>query len=202
MVERLPPDALDEVRRALRAKLNAPPTAAERRVDELRFLAQLLDELPQPPDRPPYVARKVYDQRRALEAQEAPPSGRLQRRYGTWVSACAAAWGLREDGRWIGAAQPWPRPGRRRKNYSAEEAKASVRRCRERIGHVPSSSEYHAWIGIRRARARAEGQDVSPYVLVSTVYRLLAPDRTDRNGWRLVKERVFGNDPDRPNGLS
>lgn len=196
MIERLPAGAIDEVRRALRAKLNTPPTAAERRINELRFLAQLLDEQPQPPGRAPYVARKLYDKRRAAEGSEPPPSGRLQRRFGSWARACQAAWGLLEDGRWIGDAQPWPRPARRRKNYSVEEARASVRQCRERVGHIPSSSEYHEWIGTRRARARAEGHDISQFVLVSTVYRLLAPDRANRNGWRLVTERVFGDQPD------
>ena len=198
MIKRLPEDAIAEVRRSLHAKLNAPPTAAERRVEELSFLRRLLEEQPQAPDRLPYVARKVYDHRRTSEAADAPLSGRLQRKFGSWRRVCHAAWGLREDGRWIGDAQPWPRPARRRKNYSVEEARASVRRCRESIGHIPSSSEYHEWVGVRRARARAAGQDVSPYVLVSTVNRLLALDRTNRNGWRLVKERVFGGDPDGP----
>jgi hypothetical protein len=72
-----------------------------------------------------------------------------------------------------------------------------VRRGRELIGH-PLIIRVPRVVGVRRARARAEGQDVSPYVLVCTVYRLLEPDRTNRNGWRLVKDRVFGGKPDGP----
>lgn len=190
MTNRLPIEAVEELGRALHARLNAPPTAAERRVKELRFLARLLDEQPQPLERLPYVLRAHYDERRAADAPEAPSSARLQKRFGSWPRACHAAWGLRDDGRWFGEGQPWPRPTRRPKHFTVEEAKASVRQCATSIGRVPSSHQYHQWIITRRARARAAGES-SPLVHVSTVYRLLAPDRENRNGWKLVRQRVF-----------
>jgi hypothetical protein len=192
MIERLPPEAVEEVARVLHARLNAPPTAAERRVKELFFLTRLLEEQPQPVDRLPYILRYLYDARRATDAPDAPPSARLQERFGSWPRACHAAWGLREDGRSFGEGQPWPKPPRRRKPYSVEEAKASVRACAKAIGRIPSSYQYHQWVIARRARARAAGHTVSA-VHASTVNRLLAPDRKNRNGWSLVLERVFGD---------
>lgn len=190
MIEALPAEAVEEVGRALHARLNAPITAAERRVKELLFLTRLLEEQPQPPDRLPYIPRKLYDQRRVTDAPDAPLSARLHERFGSWIRACHAAWGLRDDGRSFGEAQPWPRTPRRRNAYSVDEAKASVRQCADAIGHRPSSYEYHMWVMTRRARARAAGETVV-IVHLSTVNRLLAPDRKDRNGWRLVEERVF-----------
>jgi len=191
MINKLPAEAVEELGRALHARLNAPPTAAERRVKELLFLTKLLEERPQPLNRLPYVLRKYYDERRTTDAPQAPTSGRLQQRFGSWARACHAAWGLREDGRWFGDGQPWPRPTRRPKPFSVEEAKASVRQCADSIGRVPSSYRYHMWVIARRARARAAGESVS-LVHVSAVNRLLAPDRENRNGWRLVLQRVFG----------
>ena len=99
MIAVLPENAAAEIARALHANLNAPPTAADYRVKELGFLARLLDEKPQPPDRLPYIARKLYEARRATDAAFAPPAARLQERFGSWSRACHAAWGLLEDGR-------------------------------------------------------------------------------------------------------
>src|SRR5439155_12421133 len=124
------------------ARLNAPPSAAERRVKELHFLTRLLEEQPQPLNRLPYVPRKHYDERRATDAPEAPPSARLQERFGSWARACHAAWGLREDGRSFGEEQPWPRPPRRRKPFAIEDAKTSVRQCADAIGRIPSAYQY------------------------------------------------------------
>lgn len=190
MISGLPAAALEEVARALHARLNAPPTAAERRVRELGYLARLLDERPQPPERLPYIPRNVYDERRATEKADAPTSARLQERFGSWAHACHAAWGLKPDGRSIGAADAWPHPPRT-SAFGAEDAKASVRRLASAIGRAPSSHEYHHWIIVRRERARREGTSVRPFVPISSVYRLIAPDRRGGNGWQLVIARTF-----------
>jgi hypothetical protein len=194
MIERLPQDARAEIGRALHAKLNAPPTAAERRVKDLRFLAQLLDERPQHPEGLPYIPRTLYDERRGLDPSAAPPSARLQERFGSWQRACHAAWGLLEDGRSWGPGQAWPRVPRRGKNYELGEAIRSVQACAEALGHIPASSEYHAWVVNRRAHARQRGE-TSRLVHYATVLRLLAPDRTGGNGWRLAISRVPGASP-------
>jgi hypothetical protein len=198
MLRLLPTEAIEEVGRALHARLNAPPTAAERRVRDLAYLAELLDERPQFPDRPAYIPRKLYDERRAAEKPEAPPSARLQQRFGSWERACKAAWGLKPDGRSIGDGYPWTSFGGGRM-FTEEEARVSVRQFASKFGRAPSSTEYHQWVIACRARARSEGTDIRQFVNINAVYRLLAPDRRKRNGWRLVLARVFENEPiDRP----
>jgi hypothetical protein len=192
MIRRLPPEAVRAVGRALHAKLNAPPTPAERRVKMLAFLARLLEERPQYPECLPYVARREYDARRAEDPSLGPPSARLQEQFGSWARACHAGRGLLEDGRSWGPGEPWPRPPRHPQNYKREEAIASVQRCAQALGHTPSSSEYHHWVINRRARARKVGASVRPYAPYASVMRLLAPDRAHGNGWRLALARVFG----------
>src|SRR4051794_10955654 len=120
MIAQLPAEAVEEVGRALHAKLNAPPTARERRGEELFFLMKVLETRAQRPERLPYVPRKEYDARRRAEAADVPPSARLQEKYGTWQRACYAAWGLLADGRSFGEAQPWARKPRRRARYTAD----------------------------------------------------------------------------------
>jgi hypothetical protein len=196
MVELLPGSAVEELGRALHAKLTAPPTAAERRVKTLRFLTGLLGEEPQYPERLPYIPRGTYDARRSQEPSAGPPSARLVEKFGSWARACHAAWGLLDDGRSWGQAQPWPRHPRRCKNYTLEEAVSSLRLCADRIGHIPSSTEYHRWVLARRVHARQTGEDVRPYAPQASVLRLLAPDRSAGNGWRLVINRTFHHAPD------
>jgi hypothetical protein len=190
LLDHLSSEGLKEVGRALHARLNAPPTPAERRVAELRYLTRLLEERPQYPERPPYVPRTVYDERRASEAPDAPPSARLTERYGSWARACRAAWGLLSDGRYFGKAQPWPRPPGRPANFTVEEAVASVQECATALGRIPSSHEYTLWVVNRRARARASGEPCR-IAKIDAVLRLLAPDRGKGDGWRLVVARVF-----------
>jgi len=194
MIGTLPPPAVAEIGRALHGKLNAPPTAAERRVKMLDLLARVLDEEPQYPDRLPVIPRKVYDARRSENPSFGPPSARLQERFGSWARACHAAWGLLEDGRSWGKGEPWSRPPRHPKNYEIDEAVASVLKCAAALGHLPSSGEYHGWVLNRRAQARARGESTRPFAHYASVLRLLAPDRSSGNGWRLVVARVFDRD--------
>jgi hypothetical protein len=191
MLDRLSLESLEELGRALHERLNAPPTAATRRVKALGPLTKLLEEVPQFPGDLPYVPRNLYDERRAAQPSAGPPSARLQEQFGSWTRACHAAWGLRDDGRSWGPGEPWARPPRRPKNYSAEEATASVRACAAAIGRIPTSQDYHVWVMNSRRRARSSGQDTRPLVHYSSVMRLLAPDRMRGNGWQLVLSRVF-----------
>jgi hypothetical protein len=191
LIEHLSPEGLQAIGRALHAKLNAPPTPAERRVAELRYLTTLLEERPQYPERPPYVPRTLYDERRPAEAPAAPPSARLTERYGSWPRACRAAWGLLKDGRYVGDGQPWPY-GAKPPKYTLSEAIASINECALALGRIPSSHEYTEWVVNRRARARATGA-THRIVKIDAVLRLLAPDRSGGNGWKLVIARVFPN---------
>ena len=193
MLAVLDDDARETLARALHQHVHAPPSAAKRRVAELGFLARLLNEQPQPPDRLPYVSRKLYDQRRESGAPDAPLSARLQERFGSWQRACHAAWGLLSDGRSWGPGEPWSRPPRHPKNYTVDEVVASVRACAEAVGHIPSSGEFHWWVINRRARARQRGESTRPFAPYASVMRLVAPDRRGGNGWRLVVKRVFGD---------
>lgn len=194
MIDTLPPAALAELGRALHAKLNTPPTAAERRSKTLGLLARVLDEKPQYPDRLPFIPRKIYDARRSDDPSLGPPSARLQEQFGSWARACHAAWGLLLDGRSWGRGEPWPRPPRHPKNYEVGEAVASVQSCAEALGHIPSSTEYHGWVGNRRAQARTRGESTRPFAPYASVLRLLAPDRASGNGWRIIVARVFDGD--------
>ena len=191
MMALLPREAVAELGRALHAKLNAPPTPAERRVNGLGFLARVLDERLQHPEQLPYVPRGLYDLRRAGNPSPAPPSARLQEKFGSWARACHAACGLLEDGRSWGPGEPWAKPARNPNKYKPTEAEASVRKCTEALGRIPSSYEYHEWVINRRSRARDRGASTRPFVLHASVLRLLAPDRSRGDGWRLVIARVF-----------
>jgi hypothetical protein len=192
MLATLDDDRRTTLARAFHQHLNALLPASERRVAELGFLARLLGEQLQDPDHLPYIARKLYDVRRSANPSLGPSSAALQKRFGSWARACHAAWGLLDDGRSWGPGQPWPRPPRHPQNYEKDDATRSVRACTSAIGHIPSSFEYHRWVINRRARARGTGTPVRPYVPIRTVYRLIAPDRSDRNGWQLVIARLFG----------
>jgi hypothetical protein len=191
LLDHLSTAGVREIGRALHARLNVPPTAADRRVAELRYLTSLLEERPQYPERLPYVPRTVYDGRRASEARAAPPSARLTERYGSWPRACRAAWGLLEDGRFFGDTFPWPQQ-RRGATYSRDEAAAALHECATQLSRIPSSHDYNIWTINRRARARASGEPVR-IPCTGTVLRLFAADRSNRNGWRLVLARVFSH---------
>jgi hypothetical protein len=58
---------------------------------------------------------------------------------------------------------------------------------------MPSSFENHRWVLSRRALA-AQVRAPGAFVHYKSVLRLLAPDRSSGNGWRLVVSRVFGDE--------
>src|SRR5438477_12938274 len=90
MIDQLPTEAVDELGRMLHARLNAPPSPAERRVKQLRFLRTLLEERPQRPDRLPYFAPNEYVDRRETDVRQAPQFFWLQEPFGTWAHSCFA----------------------------------------------------------------------------------------------------------------
>jgi hypothetical protein len=59
MLATLDDDRRKTLARAFHQHLNAPPPASERRVAELGFLARVLKEKTQDPDRLPYIARQL-----------------------------------------------------------------------------------------------------------------------------------------------
>jgi hypothetical protein len=184
MLAALPVESLAELESALARRLQPPPTAAERRVDELGFLAQLLHEL-RPPDQTqpgdsfetagakggrgrrragaidvPRLNRMVYEQRQPLEAPDAPSAQLLVKRYRTWTRACRAAYGLRPDGRSIGPSNPWMQPQRGksgRPRYHEDDVRDSIRRCAFLLGRVPSAGDYHLWAREQKRLDRLRG---------------------------------------------
>jgi hypothetical protein len=186
-------DARETLVRAFHDQLYAPASAAEQRVSALGYLGRLLDELAQRPDALPYVERQVYARRRQPEAPDAPSARELCKRYGSWQGACIAAWGLLADGRnRFGIRPPGTKPGLRKPPpYTVEEAIASVIACERALGHIPSSFEYHMWRTARVRRARRLGQEIR-LVHYKRIINLLAPERTHRDGWKIVIQKVYG----------
>jgi hypothetical protein len=180
--------------RKLHEKLHAPPSAADGRWPELGLLASVIGELPQPPERLPYVERQIYEDRRRL-VRGGAPALQLVKRHGSWKRACYAAWGLLPDGRNAFGGQPWheSQQGKPvRVPFTESECIQSLRKCASAIAHVPTSREYHRWrqTHIRNARARGKHPRLAT---VNAILRKLARDRLDHgDGWRIVTERVFG----------
>ena len=176
----------EQLSHALHAQLNPRATASQQRVGELLPLAAMLDELaasdgiapavgggkatwrPTPAgatgatgalavDQFPVVEQVRYDQ---LRPAGAPSGEELARRFGTWVLACRAIWGLRADGRYSGLSKPWTngtRGKKRQPRYSRDEAVAAIRECALAYGRRPTSGLYIDWSARRRAHARAGG---------------------------------------------
>jgi hypothetical protein len=193
MFRRLDPERRERFLRAVHQHLNAPEAASERRWRELGFLATLLDEVPQPPETLPYIERHVYEKRRPTEAPEAPRAAWLCERYGSWKRACYAAWGLLDDGsrRW-GSYEPRLPPGHKRvTRYTTDECIRTVEECAKALGSIPSSWDFHRWTLARRRRAKAAGMPIR-LAGYNAVLRQLAPERTHRDGWTIVVEKVFG----------
>lgn len=190
MIDAAPIDAVQEIARGLQDRLYQPQSAAACRVAELGLLAYCLAEQPQDPWLGPQVTADYYDEQRALRATDAPSAETLARRYGSWKRACYAAYGLRIDGSKSESGLPWAssiqgQPPRI--PYSREECIESVRLCAEAIGRRPSSSAYATWRRNRRARARAAGEKIR-LAPVRRILKLLASERGERDGWRIVLE--------------
>jgi hypothetical protein len=209
MLGTLPSSALAELESALRGRLTPTATAAERRVAELGFLAQLLHEIKPTPSSPgaatvghgrrraddmqvPLLAREVYESRQPTESPASPTAAQLLERYGWWPRACRSAYGLQADGRSRGGSSAWAQPlvGKRRPRYDIDDVRASIRRCAGELGRVPSAGDYHLWAREAKAKARATGAGTSaasdhPRVPgISVVYRLFKESGSEENRWR------------------
>lgn len=212
MLPLLPPVALAELEAALAVRLNPAPSPAKRRVAELHYLAGLLYEIkPLPehlrtesggdrgrrrslPIEAPALDRAVYEQRQPLEAPDAPSAHTLVKRYRSWRRSCQAAYGLRDDGRYIGSSNPYLQPlsGKSRIDYTIDDVRRSIRRCAQALGRIPSAGDYHRWNReakrlARERGVRAIGSNPSEHPLIpglAVVYRLYPRAGSKENRWR------------------
>jgi len=94
-----------------------------------------------------------------LHAAEGPPA-----EAGSFRAACWHAYGLLEDGRWLGPSRPWPTVGvgeYRVRAYSREEVLDSIRQCaRELRLTTINSTDYFRWLAAKRRNARLQGREI------------------------------------------
>lgn len=186
MTARLAPMALAELAAALHARIYQPELARTRRLKELGPLARLLDTHLQPPERRPYVERKIYEA--TYDVEGAPAAALLVEHYGSWKRACYAAWTLHEDGSWTEGGLPWPTTVKGKPAtaaYTAKECVASIHACAEAISRIPSSMDYLRWRANRVARARRQGASIR-LASVARILALLAPERGKQDGWQIA----------------
>lgn len=162
MLDQLDEPSLVELERAILLTLHVAETPSERRIAELGFLASLLAKQKRRPNhRAAYIERDDYDR---LRPPEAPLSARLIERYGSFRAACWHAYGLLEDGRWLGPSRPWPTVGvgeYRVRAYSREEVLDSIRQCaRELRLTTINSTDYFRWLAAKRRNARLQGREI------------------------------------------
>jgi hypothetical protein len=223
MLAILSPVALAELESALAAALNPVPSPSERRVAELGYLALLLSEIQPPlthlrtesggdrgrrkaPElRVPRLRREVYETRQPVDAPDAPSAAKLVLRYASWLAACKAAYGLRDDGRYVGAGNPWRQPlaGRSRPTYNLDDALAAIRRCARELGRIPSAGDYHQWArdakrlarqrGVRLTRSNPSEHPLIPGIAV--IYRLYPKTGNAANRWRAALADVGLTEP-------
>jgi hypothetical protein len=212
MLPLLPSLALAELEAALAVKLSPAPSAAKRRVAELHYLARLLYEIKPLPEHlraesrgdrgrrqspaveAPRLNRTIYEARQPLEAPDAPSAQTLVARYQSWRRTCQAAYGLLEDGRYLGSSNPYQQPlsGKSRIDYTIDDVRGSIRRCAQELGRIPSAGDYHHWNReakrIARERgARFTGTNPSAHPLIpgiAVVYRLYPRAGNKENRWR------------------
>lgn len=217
MLDTLDDRAAAEVESALSSRLHSTPTPAERRVAELGYLARLLERANPSSSSPttrtlaaaadasigrgrrrqgdvrtPRLSQSIYDARQPTESPESPSAEQLVERYGSWVSACRAAFGLLPDGRSRGSGSAWAQPlaGKQRPRYDLDDVRANIRRCARELGRIPSAGDYHLWAREAKAKARAAGAGIGsasdhPRIPgISVVYRLFPKSGREANRWR------------------
>lgn len=188
MLETLDALALAELERALRLRLTPAFTAAQRRVEELGFLARLLDELPAPTrsNGIPQLHRAVYESRQPLEAPDAPTAKTLVAHHGSWQRVCRAAFGLLPDGRTRAKVSPWASATRgkpRTPKYTREHVRAAIRSCAEALGRLPDASAYQRWSTETKRLARERGAEIPRLPSLRVIYRHYPKGE---NRWRLA----------------
>jgi hypothetical protein len=141
-----------ELAQALRqAARPRPPSPAERRLNDLHLLRELIrgNSFPR---------RNVYDELRRND-DSAPTSHTLLAHYGSWWEACSIAAAMREDGTlprgptFGGGAI---RGRHQTKPYTHDQLVGALRLCAFSLGRRPTSQDYVRWrpAALRAARQR------------------------------------------------
>lgn len=97
----------------------------------------------------PTVSRDFYDERRP---DGITTSQRLVERYGSWLGACRAAYGLQPDGRHTGPGRSWARPAildNGRRLYTVNDCLAAIRACATALQRLPTTTDYVSWRAAR-----------------------------------------------------
>lgn len=191
MLDQLDEPSLVELERAILLTLRVAETPSERRVAELGFLSSLLaKEKRRPNHRAAYIERDEYDR---LRPPDAPLSHRLVERYGSFRAACWHAYGLLDDGRWLGPSRPWPTVGAgkyRVRAYSREEVLDSIRQCaRELRLSTLTSTDYFRWLRAKRRSARVSGKELR-LAGQTAIYRHFP---VKRGGWNAAVRAALEN---------
>jgi hypothetical protein len=197
--------AVEELAKALAAQLNAPPTAAERHLAELGFLASLVQAAPLLNGEIPMSSGSAMTRCAEWSRPATPRSALLVERYGAWVVACRAASGLLPDGRNRGTAAPfpsWVRGQRKEDPYTKQEVAAAVLECQREYGRPVSSHEFMKWRHQRSTNLRARGR--RPRLPTQcAIYRVFGvKSRKDRGGWRKILHEIERGLPARATAVS
>ena len=162
MLDQLDEPSLVELERAILLTLHVAETPSERRMRRA-WLSRLLARQSRSAARtiaPPTSSATTT----TAAPPEAPLSARLIERYGSFRAACWHAYGLLEDGRWLGPSRPWPTVGvgeYRVRAYSREEVLDSIRQCaRELRLTTINSTDYFRWLAAKRRNARLQGREI------------------------------------------
>ena len=177
MARAAPPEAVAELERAVRLRLEDSPTLLEDRLKELGALSEILRSLPASTEGedPAATPRLSQDEYERLRPADAPSARVLSRRHGSWPRACRAADSMLADGRVRGPGLPWRvlGPGEARPPaYTREECIAAYRACALSLGRRPSSFVYDSWLADVRRRRRHGAPRRSRVPDPSVIYRL------------------------------
>jgi len=176
MIEQLSHEALAELHRAVHLSSAPPRRPSYPDLTELRRLIQ--EGGTETALGFPTLPRKTYE---ACRGQGAPTAARLVRYFGDWLTACQVAAGAPEED---SIRLHKRRRGSYSRPYVRREVIASLQLCADELQRRPSSTDYTAWAFVRRAHARASGQDPR-YPSLAVIYRLFpAP----AGGWTAALE--------------
>jgi hypothetical protein len=173
MLAQLDPASQDSVRRRLALRLDPPISPLDRRLRELRFVAELLRPLRLRPGWSfAYTPRKDYDARRPPDA---PSSASLIARYGSWAEVCLHAYVLVAAATPRGLGLTSRKRGKRKRRYCQQDAVAALQECARELNRIPSPNAYWYW----RAAAERRYRITRGYPSQAVVTRLYAK----RGGW-------------------
>lgn len=154
----LPKHRRTVIERELRLRQSNEETPRERRNRTLLPLAQMLAARePNPGLTFPLITEEAYERERPAGA---PTADWTAEKFDGWILACRAAYGLKGDGSWDGARNPWPNPQRDKLGqppFTRKETLRAIRRCARELGLAPSSTTYDRWAIRKRQEARGRG---------------------------------------------